>query len=177
MRLYSFRSMYSVVIGIPFMHFFVICLCAFFVQRFLIESYDPQVLILLVIFLGSLIYVDIELYRLKIYHRCFVKFKVDNIGICCYGVCVKSWKIAWNDIRAYGITGYDAKNQPYALIYLSKNAHEENSFKQKILINNQRVVIQIRDDTVVALNQHMPQDIKKRITKAMGQKTDFFCRR
>ena len=177
MRLYSLRSMFPVIVGIPIMHLLVVSLCAFFTQRFLMETYDPIVIVLLIAFLGPVLYVDFALYHLQIYHRCFLRFKADETGIRCYGIGVKTWRIAWNEICVYGITGYDTKNQPYALLFLSKDSREDTNLKQKILINNRRIVIQVRDEVLVALNQYMPQDIKKRVSTAVEQKSDFFCRR
>ena len=177
MRLYSLRSMFPVIVGIPIMHLLVVSLCAFFTQRFLMETYDPIVIVLLIAFLGPVLYVDFALYHLQIYHRCFLRFKADETGIRCYGIGVKSWRILWNEIRMFGITGYDTKNQPYALIFFSKKGQEDTGIKQKVQINNDRIVIQVRHEVLTVLNQYMPKDIKKRIATSVEQKSDFFYRR
>ena len=169
MRLYSLRSMFPAIVGIPIMHLLVVSLCAFFTQRFLMETYDPIVIVLLIAFLGPVLYVDFALYHLQIYHRCFLRFKADETGIRCYGIGVKTWRIATGDRQGNFST--------YALLFLSKDSREDTNLKQKILINNRCIVIQVRDEVLVALNQYMPQDIKKRVSTAVEQKSDFFCRR
>ena len=177
MNIYSFRANYPIILGIPIMHLLILSLSFFFTKRFIVESYDPVAIILLIILLGPLVYVDLGLYRLKIYHRCFMKCKVNEAGIFCYGFGIKAWHIAWEDIHTYGITGYDTPNQPYALVFFSKIIQEKNDLKQKIQINNQRIVIQMREEAWAALRPHMPTDMEKRISNAMAKKSDFLCRR
>lgn len=176
MRINSLRYTYVLILGIPIMHLAVFLLCGFFVHRFIIETYDPGIFLILLPLVGSVIYIDIGLFKFQLFHRCFLNFDVDEAGVRCYGMGFAPWVIHWNEIHTYGLTGYGKHGQPFAFIFLSKSPFEKSP-EQIIHISKQRIIIQVRKETVSALEKYLPADMMKRITTAIRNQTDCLYRR
>ena len=176
MRINSLRSMYMIIWGIPFIHLLDLGLCGFFVNRFLIKTYDPDVFLLLFLFLGMLILIDVLSIKYRIVQRCFLRFQMDHEGLKWYLIKAKQTSLAWSEIQTYGIVGYDRINQPYAFVFFSKNSRERNDLQQKMHLSDQRIVIQIRKETLCIMEQYLPRDMKK-ILSAIETKQDCFYRR
>ncbi len=175
-RIYSFRLTYPIIIGIPFMNILTLGLCGFFVNRFLIEQYDPSAFVLLFMFLGMLLICDVALFKYQIFQRCFMKFEVDSDGLQWYVVKTQKNQLKWSEVRTYGVTGYDIKNQPVAFVFFSADPKESSDLKKRMSLGDQRIVIQIREEVVRLLEQNLPSSMKI-ITDSIEEKRDCFCRK
>ena len=176
MRINSFRSMYPVVLGVPFLHVLTLGLCVFFVKRFFVETYNPDVYFLLFLFLGGLLLCDVLLFRHQLFQRCYLRFQMDKYGLEWYLIRTNRQKLCWSEVRTYGVTGYDRENPPFAFVFFSKDPRENNSLAKKMSLSKQRIVIQVREDTVCLLEQHLPCDMKK-LLDSINRKQDCVYRR
>ena len=177
MRIYSLRLTYMIILGIPFIHLLDLGLCAFFVKKFLVETYDPGVYLLLALLGGSMLIADILGYPLQLYQRCFLKFKMNEIGIRCYGFCMKSWVIPWEEVRTYGFSCYRKMGESCNTVFFSMVPNEEYRAKQHIRISRQRIVIQVRGKVIQEFEQHLPRDMKKKLLYAITKGEECYCRR
>lgn len=176
MKINSFRSIYPIIFGILFFNVLTLGLCTFFVKRFLVETYNPDVFILLFLLLGNLLICDMLLFRHQVFQRCYLKFQMDQNGLEWYLIKANRQKLKWSDIRTYGVTGYDIQNQPFAFVFFSKDPYESSSLKQKMSLGKRRIAIQIRKETICLLEQHLPRDMKK-ILDSIENNQDCFYRR
>lgn len=177
MRLYSFRSVYMVIVGAVLMHLLAFCLCIFFINKFLINDYDPTVYLLLAMFAAMLIYFDVALCQIQAYHRCFYKFRMDSSGIECYDCFGVQIKMKWDEIRTCGVTGYDYLTTHHTFIYFSKIPNEPNTAKQRTTISKQRIVLEVRDESVAYLKSKLPAEFHKRIIPSLEKQVDCIYRR
>lgn len=175
LKINSARITYPIMFGIPLLHALVLGLCAFFVDRFLMKTYDPVAWLLLLLFLGSLLLCDILLYRYQLFHRCYLKFQMDHSKIQWYIIKSHMHQLEWDEVRVFGVMGYD-EYQPAGFIYFSANEHESNSVEQRMQLNNQRIVIEVRPEVIHLLKQYLPSDMQ-RIIKALENKQTCFYRR
>ncbi len=171
--LYDRKASFMVVAGIIFMHGATLVLCAFWIYRFLILTYDPGVFFLLIMFLGILILCDWQLSRIQGFFRFLIRCNIDHIGIHCSIMGMKKWCIRWCDIRAYGTIGLD--NQNYMnLIFFSTRKHQSPKPKELIYASEEQIVFQFRQGIWVTLKQYMPTDMSGNIQKSLDAGHDRF---
>ena len=163
--------------GVAFINLLILGLCGFWINRFLIQNYDPTVYILLMMFLGALVYCNVGFYRFQVYQRCFYKIKLETTGFECYDFWRVYIKVCWDEVRTCGVTGYGLPGQPYAFVYFSKIPNEPSTAKQEVLINKQRIVLQVRKESVECLRSTLPEDIRKRIIPAIERQSNCIYRR
>ena len=175
MGLYNKRDSYLVVGGLAFLHLLAAGLCAFFVYRFLISSYDPGVYLLLAILVGSMVLCDVGLYQAKVFSRFLTRFKADAEGIHCR-LGLKKWNVLWNDIHVFGIIGFTPWTG-MGIIFLSTDADEKYSRKKCVSISGKRIVFQAEERIWSEISTYMPDDIKVKLRDSVDNKRDCFYRR
>ena len=176
MRVNSFRMTYPIIFGIPLTYVLYFGLGAFFVKQFFIDSYDPAAYILLFMLIGFLVVTTVPLVKYQFFHRCFLRFRMDNDGLEWYFFRSHSQRLKWSEVRTYGVTGYDRKHQPEAFVFFSMDPNERCDTKQKMCFGKHRVVIQIREESLCALEQYLPPEMRKAIV-AIEKRQDCFYKR
>ena len=177
LRLYDKFTTYFIIIGISFFNVLSFGLGIFFVKRFIIEAYDPIVYILLLLLPGGILFIDFIFLKEGMFARLLLRCKITDEAIVCSGIGWKPFKLRWDDIRVYGVVGYSWPGQPYAIIFFSINPMERYQGKQLAKLDYTRVVLQVRKETLQKLENHLPADIKKRLSDAIRKQQDCCIRR
>ena len=175
MPLYDKKTTYMVNGGIAFFHILIAILCTFTINKFLILSYNPSAYILLLLLISCVLIPDILAIPLQGFSRFWVRYKVNESGILCYGFGWKKWRIEWNKICTYGIVGY-ADNPKMVMIFISVDPSEKFDRHTVYLLTDKRVILQVNQRNWGALNQYMPDKMKNRLAKAIQNKEDCFYR-
>ena len=178
MRLNLYRKQDCIIVvgGVIFEHLLVGGLCVFFVHRFLIETYDPGVFVLLAMFVGMTIWCNILLARIQGLSRCLIRCSVDTEGIHCSKIGLKKWCIPWDCIRTFGTTGF-GENYNFGLVFLSRLQHPRRSNKELIRISNDQIVFQFDPVSWDEMYKYMPADIYSKLTKAVKEKRNSYYSR
>ena len=173
--LYSKKDTYFVIGGIVLLHVLVIGLCMFWCYRFLWNSYDASVFILLILFLGGLILCDVLLSKVQGLSRFLVRCKVDHTGLHCSMPFKKNWSITWEDIHTYGLMGI---NNPvsYVQCFFSVDRSMPD-VNQLVNLSDKQIVFQVNTPLCVAVMQYLPKDIKTNLLKAQKEGKDRAFRR
>lgn len=177
MQIYDNYSTWFFLGGMFAIHIGTGVLLCFFICRFLIVTYDPAVFLLLIILIGAILICDVLCGTMQMYSRFLIRLSVDETGITCRNIGVKSWCIRWCDICTYGITGYTQSNQTFALMFFSTDPKELYNKKQIVSISKQRIIIQIRTQSLEAIRHYVPLDMKKRLDEAIAAHRNCFCKR
>lgn len=173
MRLYDKHSTYLVIGGMIFIHALVFALCTFFIYRFVIVTHDPSVYFLVSLLIGGVIICDVLAHPTQAVSRFFVRFKVDAVGILCYGIGWKSWKIEWDAICVYGIEGFSG-SYGVPLMFLSTDVNEKFDCNRFALLTSQRIVFQVRDETWAEVSKYMPVRMREQLKNAIETSTDCY---
>lgn len=177
MKLYDKYTSNVILIGISLYHVLALSLSAFFCYRFLIQSYDPTVYLLLLLLIAPLIIMDILLRKDRMFKRFLIRCKFNEKCIFCYGLLWKSWEIPWSEISTYGITGYAHEDRTYPIIFFSLDSSELYEKNKIFAVNQQRVVFQMREEIWPELSEFMPDDMKKQLRYSIDSQRNCFCKR
>lgn len=173
-HLYNKKDTITVVGGILFLHIMVTLLCCFFVKKFLIQTYEPGVYLLLLFLISMVVIVDVLLYRIQTFRRYLVTCKFDADGIHCSLLGFKKWTIKWSDIRIVGITGYSTTGM--GILFFSTDQNEKYSIKKCIEISDRRIVFEINEKNWCAIKVYLPNPMKERLWESIQKRQDFFYR-
>ncbi len=178
MRIYDNYTRYMLLFGILILHLLCFSLSAFFIYRFIILKEDYSALGLVAFFFLAPIIVDMLMIKskFKLIRRMLAKCTISKNGLDFSGIGFGRWTITWNDIKTYGITGFDSK-QPYIFIFFSKNYNEKHDTKSVLDINPNRIVFQYRYDIWEELSKNLPEDMIKRLSYSVDKRRDGFYRR
>lgn len=175
MFLFGKKNTILVIGGIIFYHLLVGALCAFFIYRFLIVTYNAGVFILLSLFIGATAICDILAHKVQAFSRFLVRCKVDCEGVHCMYLG-KKWCIMWKDVHVFGMTGFSSITQT-GVVFLSSNLREKYQQNTLTLISNNRIAFSINQKRWKAFSIHMPADIKRKLEKAINSAQDCYFRR
>lgn len=171
--LYNKKDTIMVVGGLAFLHISVCGICIFLINRFLIQTYDPGVYVLLLFFISMTVVCDVLMYRVQIFSRLLVRCRIDREGIHCSLLGLKKWTIRWNEICVFGITGYSFG---MGIIFLSTDSGEKYSKKKCIEVSSKRIVFEADEKRWRVISAYMPDDMKKKLLKSMQDRCDTFYR-
>jgi len=175
--LYRRFSTLYLLFGMAFLYVLDLGLCAFFCYRFLYQTFDPSVFLLLATLIIPLVLIPILAHPHQVLSRFLVRCRIDESGLHCFGLGWKSWDIAWQDICIYGIQWQGSSNYPYGLLSFSKDAEEQFHIKNFIRLTPNRVVFEVRPELWRLLCQFMPEDIHKKLAWSMETKRNCFYKR
>lgn len=174
--LYNMKDTVMVLGGIILYHIILFVLCLFWIQKFLINSFDPGVFPLLFLFLAMTIICDISLYRVQAFTRFLVRWKADEKGILCTILQAKKWRIDWNDITVFGTMGYSSTNHQ-GMFFLSTDYKEKYHPKKCVEVTAKRIVFEASPKLWKAVSTYMPEDIKVKLLAAIKDCCNTFYRR
>lgn len=174
MYLFGKKDTFLVVGGIIFCHLLVGALCILFAYKFLIATYDAGVFLLLSLLIGPLIICDILATKVQAFRRFFVRCRVNSKGIRC--TCLsKKWNIKWCDICVFGITGFSSMTQT-GIVFLSSDFFEKYQEKTLTNITNNRIVFSVNEHRWKFFSKYMPDDMKRKLEKAICNSHDCYYR-
>lgn len=165
--LYNKSDTYLVVGGMVFYHILVLGLCAFWVYRFAFVSYNPDVFVLIAIFVFGTMLCDILLSRVQGFSRFLIRCKINKQGFTFHKPFGKSYQIDWTDIQSYGLLCLYS-DFSYNLLYFSKCKHERNVKTSEI--SAERISFQIDPMKWDAIKWYIPSNISANIQIAMDSK-------
>lgn len=181
--LYDNKSTYFILGGLGFMYLLVVGLCTHFIKRFIFESIastgtpDWSVIPLLAIFLvPAFVIIPILSHKSHAIDRYLLRCSFRKEGIYCFGFLWKSFAIPWDNIRTYGLQGYNYSYQ--SLVFLFFSAEKEYYKKENIAqISATRIVFQLRDEIIPPLLEFMPLDMKARLEEAIDESKNIYIQR
>lgn len=172
--LFNKKDTYLVVGGMVFYHLIVLVLCSFWIYRFIIVSYDPDVFVLLALFFFGTILCDILLSKVQGFSRFLIRCVVDKQGFHCQNCFGKSWKLNWADVQSYGLQCVYS-DFSYNLLYFSRDKHVKSlDFSD---ISSDRISFQIDFIRWDAIKWFIPSDIRNNIQTAIDSKKSCFFSR
>lgn len=154
-------------------------LSAFFIKRFLLDSFDPAVFLLLAIVLGPWIFVLIGLRKNGLLLRLFLRFTLDQEGIHCFLWGKEQYRIEWNRIHTFGLMGYSFSYAGGLLLLFSTDKKElaPKNLVEANRISGDRMIIRYRPEVWEALAEVMPADMGEKLDYALSRKQDCFHKR
>lgn len=161
------------------MYILLFALVIFCVRRFLIETFDPSVFLLLAIIITPFVFITFKFFHDGILKRFLLKCSIDDDGISYSGPLWKSRKINWSEVHTFGVYFYSVSYLSNTMIFFSTDRTElgPKTAKDAAVLSSNRVVIQYREDIWDALSEHMPSDIRKRIDEALRHQCNCFHKR
>lgn len=118
---------------------------------------------------------DLCFAKIHIVACCLTKCKIDHIGLHCSILGIKKWDILWEDIRIYGIRGF---NSPYMVqMFFYCDPSEKHDPIKNFVVNNQRIVFEYERKRWDLVAQYAPEDIKEKIEYSLWENNDCFHRR
>lgn len=157
----------------------IISLCAFFLYRFLILTFDPMVFPLLLVFILPWGYTLHESLRTGYLQRLFLRFGVDKTGIHGSYLGWKPFVISWDSVRTYAVFAQTDYRYPHTLIMFSTDPDElaPPNYVAANQVNPGRLIVVYRDDVWDALKSNMPVDMEKKMSYALERKQSCFCKK
>ena len=166
-------SNYVLMIEYPALCAVILCIMGFFIYKFIIVGYDPQVFWLLgFIFAGFITLLAME-FSNQLVRKTFVRCEFDKTGITCSGFLWKKWKVRWDDICLYGVFGNAPNSKTFSFVYFSTDKNEKFHKKKTLRLNNKRILFQIREDLWHPMEEFMPKEIKQNIKYAFFTKKEM----
>ena len=170
---WSFFDTFVIVGGIVFGYVLTFSLIAFFVKRFLIDSYDPTVFALIAFLLIAPTFLAIEMHRERFLRRFFLQYRFSEKGIACQGIGWGRFFIAWQAIRTYGVFG-STPNRGFLFFSLDP---KELVMENMLILRKDRLILEYRQDAWEAAFAYMPADMKKRLEDALSHNYQGFFKR
>lgn len=175
MYLFGKKNTVLVIGGMVLCHLLVAALCAFWIYRFLVVTYDPAVFLLLGLFVGAIIFCDVLAAKVQAFSRFLVRCRVDSDGIYC--ACLwKRWSIKWSDVHIFGITGFSSLAQT-GIVFLSKDLREKYQQNKLTLVTSNRIAFSLDERRWDKFSNHMPTEIKRKLQRAIDNNRDCYYRR
>lgn len=173
--LFSRKNTYLIIGGLASYHLLIGVLFAFWIGRFLVQSYDPSVFLLLALFSGITILCDILVWKAQVIHMFLVRCRVDNIGIHCHMLGLKKWSILWSDIRIFGVAGHADSTQARILFFDSNN---KAAIQHKSLhyVTDKHIIFEFDASKWALLSCHMPDGMRKKLQYALDRGRDCYHR-
>ena len=166
------------------MHVLCIGCMVFFIVRFGMKNIYFWLSGLILI--GPLVYVDYELYRIRLLYRTFLKYQFKEDGIHCSGLGIRKFVIAWDSIRTYGLGGvFEAITDQYgnllseklgfSIFFFSQEPNE--SFSERPYARKSQMLLEYRKDAWEAATAYMPEDMKINLEHCIRDRHDEFFQR
>lgn len=154
-------------------------LSAFFIKRFLLDSFDPAVFLLLAILIGPWIFVLIGLRKNGLLRRLFLRFTLDQEGIHCFLPFGGRYVIRWSEIHTFGTLGYSFSRAGGVLLLFSTDKKElaPKNLMEANRISGDRMIIRYRPEVWEVLMAVMPADMTQMLGYALSRKQDCFHKR
>lgn len=154
-------------------------LSAFFIKRFLLNSFDPAVFLLLAILIGPWIFVWIGLKRNGLLRRLFLRFTLDEAGIHCVLPFGGRYVIRWSEIHTFGTLGFAFSWAGGVMILFSTDKKElaPKNLVEANRVSRDRMIIRYRPEVWEALAEAMPDDMTQMLGHALSRKQDCFHKR
>jgi len=173
--LYSNYTTYFILGGLGVGHLCSLGLSIHFYSRY---CQDGDVSWFLGIFMVLGLWVAIDLYGYKMLRRFLLFCSFDSQGIHYRGLLWRQEIIPWDDIHAYGTASNSYSYVSCSIIFLSTDAQEHiQDPKQLFVVNDSRLIFEIRKDLIDALFCYMPEDMKKKLQYVISRKENSFFRR
>lgn len=176
-KLYDNYMTYSVLGGLALMYGLVLSLCGFFVYKFLILEQNPEVYLLLAMFLIPLVLVSFLASRQKVFSRYFIRCTINGEGIHCHGFLWGHFILPWNSVHTFGVQSRSYSYQSVKLLFFSTSQTEKTSSKELALITKNRLVFQYRNSVWEVLSSCMPEDMKIKLQDAIEHQNDGIFKR
>ena len=172
--LYNKKDSIFLVFFVLFMDYWFVRLFIFFTYEWIILSYDPGVFLLYLIIHVPGIWMNFFFFKqFQLIDRYFTRCKLDENGIHIFLFGKKRRVLLWSEICTYGITGSHMK----AILFFSKDPTEVYSKKLHGLLNDRRIIFEVRKRILDTVFEHMPIEMKKNLEYSIKEKRDCFHRR
>ncbi|MBE6039156.1 MAG: hypothetical protein E7218_08190 [Anaerofustis stercorihominis] len=149
------------IYGMTMFHYLTFLMFCEFVDRMDLGK-NMEWLVLIVVILMMVLIIDIRLYREGFYMKTFMKLKVDEKSIRCYGFMVPKYEFLWDEIKCYGISTKRFL-EPLVFLSLTSKRHKDPF----MVIDKNNVVFTIYDEIWAEISQYMPEDMQYRINNAI----------
>lgn len=175
MRISKAISPLFIIVYLVIFHFLLLYLCIKWYHNFVVESFDPGVIILFAMSTCGVVLFDYCIFSSQVLLRQMLYFQGSPEGLCIYGKFHHKTLLRWNDIAFYG-TICDLPG--CMVLFFSDNTTELPNHKDYARITPNNIVIQFRSDTWTEIQKWLPNDIKKDIEKAISNgHSSFFPRK
>lgn len=177
--IYDSYTTYMIPIFLLLMGITVVCISGFFIDKFIIQSFDPSVFLLLLILNGPWIFVLVRLLKEQYLKKLFLRFEINNDGIHCFGLGWRDFYITWESIHTYGLLGYSSSYSNKKLILLSTDKKEwaPKNLVEANRVSTSRLIIQYREDVWAALSKQLPHEMQKNMKYSIECNKDCFHKR
>lgn len=175
MYLYGRKHTILVIGGLVLYHILVFALCVFFIWKFLLSTCDASVFLLLGLLVCPMIICDILAAKMQVFSRFLIRCWTDTKGIHCVRLG-KRWNIRWSDICIFGITGFSSITQT-GVIFLSNDPSEKYQQDKLTIVTDKRIAFSFDKQRWDIFSIYMPDDIKKKLQKAISNAYDCYYRR
>ena len=177
MFLYTPSTTLLVICGFASIHLLILSLCVFWIYKFMIISYAVDAFLLLALFLGILVTLDLYAAKKNMFTRYFTRCFISKEGILCRQFCGKSWNVEWDNICVYGTYTYTFSYASCEIIFFSMNPNEAATAETIFSINRSRIFFELRDGLFDDLGIYMPDKMKKQLSIAIRERRNSYYRK
>lgn len=177
--IYDRCTTWMLLLGLTSMCILALGLSIFFIVRFLVISFDPGVFILLLIIDCPWVIVFVNLLKQGFLLRLLSRIRFAEEGIHIGWFARPATVLRWDEIHTYGIIGYSVAYASKTIIYMSKDRQElaPKSIKEANAISSNRISIECRKEIWFSLLEHMPLDMKRKLSDSLSKERDGFFKR
>lgn len=177
--IYNSFTTWTLILGLTSMCILAFGLSAFFVIQFLVKSFDPGVFVLLLIIDCPWVIVVINLSQQGLFLRLFSRIYVSEEGIYIRYFTKPITVLRWDEIHAYGITGYSVAYTAKTIVYMTRDSKDfaPKNIQEANAISANRVAFEYRKEIWLLLSEYMPLDMKRKLSDSLIRKQDCFFKR
>ncbi|MBR6800142.1 MAG: hypothetical protein IKM61_00120 [Eubacteriaceae bacterium] len=175
MRAFDRKVAVHMIISLLFFHALYLYLIFYFLDYFVFLRKDSGGFFLIAFVSAMIISLDVVSLKNGLYTQLFLKIKMTERGVTCYGLFIQEYEISWKSIRKYGVS---TKYFTEPLIFISTIQNEQKKFRELFQeINKNRVVFQYSAKNWSEMRKFMPEDMWYRLNNAIQSGSDRVWKR